>query len=348
MVCSACRAPPARVAAAILDAMGQYSPDVVVFGGSAGAIEAVATVLRELPASYPAALFVAIHRATDWARGDKLAEVIARRSTLPAQSARDEQPIEPGHVYICPSDQHMVLQNGLIRLERSPKEHRFRPCVDVLFKSAASTYGRRVVGVLLTGGLCDDGAAGLWQIKNRGGATIVQDPEEATFGGMPKNAIDNVAIDWVLPLAQIAPKLIELGSSSPTARTEQIVPRLLIVEDESVVAANLQQSLAAMGYDVIDWVASGEAAIELAEREHPDVILMDIHLAGALTGVEAARRIWQTLQIPIVYCTAYSDLDTLKSVQTTESYGYVVKPFQSGALRAVIELALARREKELR
>ena len=123
---------------------------------------------------------------------------------------------------------------------------------------------------------------------------------------------------------------------------------MLIVEDESVVAANLQQSLVAMGYDVIDWVASGEAAIELAEREHPDVILMDIHLAGALTGVEAARRIWQTLQIPVVYCTAYSDLDTLKSVQTTESYGYVVKPFQSGALRAVIELALARREKELR
>jgi DNA-binding response OmpR family regulator len=120
------------------------------------------------------------------------------------------------------------------------------------------------------------------------------------------------------------------------------------VEDESVVATNLQLSLSEMGYDVIDWVPSGEAAIELAVREHPDVILMDIHLAGAITGIEAARRIWQKVQSPIVYCTAHTDIETLRAVQTTESYGYVVKPFQSGAVRAAIELALARREKELR
>ena len=103
-----------------------------------------------------------------------------------------------------------------------------------------------------------------------------------------------------------------------------------------------------MGYDTIDWVPSGQAAIELAEREHPDLILMDINLSGELTGVETARRIWQTLQIPVVYCTAHADLETLKAVRTTESYGYVVKPFQIGAVRAAIELALARREKELR
>jgi DNA-binding response OmpR family regulator len=99
---------------------------------------------------------------------------------------------------------------------------------------------------------------------------------------------------------------------------------------------------------VIDWVPSGERATELAKREHPDLVLMDIRLAGALTGIETARRIWQTQQIPIVYCTALADLETLKAVQTTESYGYVVKPFQIGAIRAAIELALARREKELR
>jgi CheY-like chemotaxis protein len=75
---------------------------------------------------------------------------------------------------------------------------------------------------------------------------------------------------------------------------------------------------------------------------------MDIHLAGALNGIESARMIWQRLQIPIVYCTAHADLETLKAVQTTESYGYVVKPFESPAVRAAIELALARREKELR
>ena len=124
--------------------------------------------------------------------------------------------------------------------------------------------------------------------------------------------------------------------------------RILIVEDESVVATNLQHSLTEMGYYVIDWVPTGEAAIELAEREHPDLVLMDIHLAGALNGIESARMIWERLQIPIVYCTAHADLDTLKAVQTTESYGYVVKPFESPAVRAAIELALAKREKEFR
>ena len=75
---------------------------------------------------------------------------------------------------------------------------------------------------------------------------------------------------------------------------------------------------------------------------------MDIHLKGRLSGIEAARQIWKRSQIPIVYCTALSDLETLKAVQTTECYGYVVKPFHSQSVRAAIELALARREKELR
>jgi chemotaxis response regulator CheB len=241
----------------------------------------------------------------------------------------------------------MVLENGLIRLQPSPPEQRFRPCVDVLFKSAAATYGRRVVGVLLSGANGNDGAAGLWQIRHRGGVAIVQDPIDAKWPGMPQGAVDNVAVDFVLPVAQIAPKLIELVVRQPV-EPAAASPRLLIVEDESVVATNLEQSLKGMGYDVIDWVPTGEAAIEIAARAHPDVILMDIHLAGALTGIDAARRIWQRLQIPVVYCTAHADIETLKAVQTTESYGYIVKPFQSPAVRAAVELALARREKELR
>jgi DNA-binding response OmpR family regulator len=163
---------------------------------------------------------------------------------------------------------------------------------------------------------------------------------------MPLTAIDSVSIDYVLPAAQIGQKLIELTSSYADNAAKQ--PRILIVEDESVVATNLQQSLTEMDYQVIDWVRTGEAAVELAERELPDLILMDIHLAGALNGIESARRIWQRVQVPIVYCTAHADLETLKAVQTTESYGYVVKPFQSIAVRAAIELALARRKKELR
>jgi len=123
--------------------------------------------------------------------------------------------------------------------------------------------------------------------------------------------------------------------------------RILIVEDEIIVATNLEESLAEMGHDVLGCVPSGEQAIELASRQRPELILMDVRLSGTLTGVEAARTIWQTLKIPIVYCTAHPDIEALEAVQTMECYGYVTKPFQSDAVRGTIELALKRREEEL-
>jgi chemotaxis response regulator CheB len=262
------------------------------------------------------------------------------------RTARDGHRFRTGHGYLAPYDRHLTLENGIMRLEQSPKEHHWRPCIDVLFKSAAVTYGRRVIGVLLSG-MSSDGTAGLWQIKKRGGIAIVQDPAEAECPAMPKSAVANVAVDFVLPVSEIGPRLVEL-SAQPSGNAGNGLPRILIVEDESVVATNLQRRLRQMSYDVIDWVPTGEAAIELAERELPDLVLMDIHLAGTLNGIDTARWIWERLQIPIVYSTAHTDLETLRAVQTTESYGYIVKPFQSGAVRAAIQLALARREKELR
>ncbi len=327
--------------------MNRPAPDVIVVGGSAGALVGAREIVRALPGDFAASTFVVLHRGAEPLDAEGLTRVLSSQAELPVDTARDEQPIESGRVYVAPVDRHMVLANGLIRLQRSPLENRTRPCIDVLFKSAATHYGRRVVGVLLSGSIGTDGPAGLWQIKHRGGIAIVQDPDEARFSQMPREAVGNVAVDYVLPAGEIGPKLVELASSRVSG-TDRAARRLLIVEDESVVAMNLQQSLVEMGYQVIDWVPSGEAAIELARREHPDLVLMDIRLAGALNGIETARRISQEMQIPIVYCTAHADLDTLNAVQSTESYGYVVKPFQSGAVRAAVELALARREKELR
>ena len=326
--------------------MKPYGRDIVVLGGSAGAIPVVNTILRALPADFPGAVFVSLHRGLGPLPPDHLTEVLGSKSLLSAHTAKDEQVIETGHLYVTPPDEHMVLEDGVIRLQHSPKEQRFRPCIDVLFKSAAATYGRRVAGVVLSGSFGTDGAAGLWQISNRGGVAIVQSPADATYPAMPTAVMEVVTADYVLPAAAIGPKLIELAGSDN--REERSRPRILIVEDESLVAINLQQLLIEMGYGVIDWVPRGEDAIELASREHPDLILLDIRLAGRLDGIETARRIWQSLQIPIVFCTAHSDSDTLTQVQTTENYGYVVKPFQEDRLRAAIELALGKREKELR
>lgn len=194
--------------------------DIVVVGGSAGAIPALSTVLSALPVRFPATMLVALHRGVAGAMQlDQLTDVFTRRTTLTVTTAEDQQLIEAGHVYITPGGQHMVLENGLTCLQRSPKEHRFRPCIDVLFKSAAASYGPRVVGVLLSGGFGPDGSAGLWRIADCGGVTIVQDPADAAYGGMPQAALDTVAADYVLPAAHIGPKLIELASRPRAQRT---------------------------------------------------------------------------------------------------------------------------------
>src|SRR5262249_57723271 len=121
-------------------------------------------------------------------------------------------------------------------LEVSPKEEYWRPCIDGLFKSGAAIYGRRVIGVLLSG-LASDGTAGLWRIKKRGGVAIVQDPADATFRAMPESAVANVALDFILPVSDIAAKLVEL-SAPPPGEGGIGFPRILIVEDESVIATN--------------------------------------------------------------------------------------------------------------
>jgi two-component system chemotaxis response regulator CheB len=127
--------------------------DVVVIGGSAGGVAAVRAIVRALPRDCTASILVAMHRYAGSSAPEALTSAIASETALATVSASDEQLIEPAHVYVAPPDRHMVLDNDLIRLQPSPLEHRFRPCVDVLFKTAATNYGRRVVGVLVSGGL---------------------------------------------------------------------------------------------------------------------------------------------------------------------------------------------------
>jgi len=323
---------------------------IVVIGASAGGVSAIGSILSRLPCHLPAAVFCVLHRSQipweDWP--DDLAKVLRFRAALPVQTAVDSQQFEDGNVYLCPANNHLLVERGAIRLERSPKEVHVRPSIDVLFRSAAFSYGRRVIGVLLTGTL-HDGTSGLWEIKKRGGVTVVQDPSEALFPDMPRTAIEHVAVDFVLPVDSIADKLIELTAQDP-AQSPSVgeAPKVLIVEDEGVVAKNLELRLKRLGYEVVAWERSGEEAITAAAEKNPDVILMDIYLAGTLTGVQAARRIWEQRQIPVVYITAFGDQATVNQVKTTEAYGFVMKPFQTEAVHAVIQLTLDRRERELR
>lgn len=123
--------------------------------------------------------------------------------------------------------------------------------------------------------------------------------------------------------------------------------RILIVEDERIIARALQRKLIRFGYEVVDIVGTGEEAIEIATREHPDLILMDIRLKGPIDGTVAAKQISSTQHIPIVFLTAYADDETLEAARASEPFGYVLKPYDERELRVVIEMALYKHAAEL-
>ena len=198
-------------------------------GASAGGMEALQRLVEGLPRDFPASLFVVWHLSP----GVKsiLPMVLGRSSGLPAAHPKDGDRIEPGRIYVAPNDHHLLLERGYVRVTRGPKENRFRPAVDPLFRSAAYIYGPRAIGVVLTGAL-DDGTAGLWAIKLRGGTAIVQDPSDAQQRSMPLNALDNVDVDHKLPVAGIGPLLARLvrEEAAPAPLVDKRERELLEIE----------------------------------------------------------------------------------------------------------------------
>ncbi|MET0398217.1 MAG: chemotaxis protein CheB [Longimicrobiaceae bacterium] len=188
--------------------------DIIVVGASAGGIGALKTVLGGLPRDLDAAVFVVMHVAADGP--GILPRILQESCALPVEHARDGEEIRRGRVYVAPPDCHLLVERDRVRVSRGPKENLCRPAIDPLFRSAAYVFGPRVVGVVLTGRL-DDGTAGLWAVKRRGGAALVQDPEEATYPSMPRSAIRYVEVDEVAPVAALAPLLTRLVGEPPRA-----------------------------------------------------------------------------------------------------------------------------------
>lgn len=188
-----------------------HGRDIVVVGASAGGIEALTRLVGQLPADLPAAVLVVLHVSAG--ANSVLPAVLNRHGRLPAARPRAAEPLEQGRIYVGAPDHHLVIEQGRVLLTRGPREHRARPAVDVLFRSAAEAYGPRVIGVALTGSL-DDGAAGLAAIRRAGGLALVQDPEDAQCAGMPRAALDAAGADHVFRLDQ-AGALIDALVRSP-------------------------------------------------------------------------------------------------------------------------------------
>ena len=207
--------------------------DIVVIGASTGGVAALMDLVKALPADFPAPIFVVIHVPAD--SPSLLPQLLSSVSALKVRHPQDGEEVEAGIIYVARPDHHLLLEDNRVLVTRGPKENRFRPSVDALFRSAAYTYGPRVIGIVLTGYL-DDGTSGLWSVQRMGGVTVVQEPHDAEQPSMPTNALEFVAADYVVPLAQMGTLLVRLTQERAPAEIRLPAAELDLFKIELTIA----------------------------------------------------------------------------------------------------------------
>ncbi|HYF03856.1 MAG TPA: chemotaxis protein CheB, partial [Patescibacteria group bacterium] len=208
--------------------------DIVVIGASAGGITALLELVKTLPEDFPAAIFIVQHIAPH--SESILPELLSSRGALKAVHPKDGELIKPGKIYVAPPDHHLLVgDGGKVLVTKGPKENRFRPSVDALFRSAAYIYGPRVIGIVLTGYL-DDGTSGLWSIKRLGGLAIIQKPEDALYPDMPTNALEHIKEDYSVSISELSALLVKLTAESAPKKPK--VPQKVLdrLEVEVIIA----------------------------------------------------------------------------------------------------------------
>ncbi len=208
--------------------------NIVVIGASAGGVFALKHLVEALPADFPASIFVVLHVSPN--SPSMLPTILSSAGPLPAIHPTDGELIQPGYIYVAPPDHHLLVEHDQIIVKRGPKENRFRPSIDALFRSAAYTYEERVVGVVLTG-MLDDGTSGMWSIKRLNGVTIVQKPEDAAYGSMPNSVLDFVDVDYNVPLSDMPALLTRLVTESIPDTQQHTFQEQNLMEAEINIAA---------------------------------------------------------------------------------------------------------------
>jgi two-component system chemotaxis response regulator CheB len=205
--------------------------NVVVIGASAGGVQALQSLFSQLPAYSAAAFLVVLHLSPH--TPSELHRVLQRSTKMRVRVAEDGDQLEAGTVFVASSDRHLLVSDSGIRITRGPKECRVRPAIDALFRSAASTFGPRAIGVVLSGTL-DDGTAGLWAVKDQGGKAFVQSPAEAMHHSMPQSAMDHVVTDLVGTVEELAAELIRCIGET-VIRTDRTISRTHKVENRIAI-----------------------------------------------------------------------------------------------------------------
>jgi two-component system, chemotaxis family, protein-glutamate methylesterase/glutaminase len=180
---------------------------IVVVGASAGGLNSIIELTAQLNDKIDAAVFIVLH-ITQITSPELLVQRFENNSSFSCKLAEDGEKIQRGHIYVAVPDRHLLIKNRTVLVGRGSPENRWRPSIDILFRSAAAAYGGRVIGIILSG-MMEDGTAGMLAIKKSGGTLIAQDPEEAEYPDMPQSVLNNMKVDYCVPLDAMGAILLE-------------------------------------------------------------------------------------------------------------------------------------------
>ena len=251
--------------------------NILAVGASAGGLGALKQLAAGFPSDLPAAVLFVMHL-----RGDArsaLADIIDRAGPLRATFAHDRERLEAGSIYIAPPDRHLLLDDGHLRLGAGPRENNSRPAIDPMFRSAAICCGPRTVGVVLTGYL-NDGASGLRAIKRCGGTTVVQDPQDAAYPDMPRNALAQGDADHVVALNEM-PALLQKLVRAPARRLIEI-PEDIRIEVDAAAGHGDMETLDRLGKRSV--LSCPDCHGALWELEDGELIRYRCHIGHAYTA----------------------------------------------------------------
>jgi two-component system chemotaxis response regulator CheB len=342
---------------------------IIAIGASTGGVPAVQTVLMGL-ASSGLPVVVTQHMPAGYTK--RFAERLAQVTGLNVVEANDGDQIEPGMVFIAPGDRHLRVTRGhqgyVCKLHDGAPVSGHKPSVDVMFRSVAEVFGKRAIGVLLTG-MGRDGAAGLLEIRQSGGQTLVESEQSAVVFGMPRaaleigaatisetfaiNAIASRVMSLVAPPASAAPPPpatpeeapLPAGIIAESTRTKPLgAMRVLVVDDQKSMRGLATLCLNQLGFQQIQEVESGEQALQHVGSSPCDLMLLDWNMDG-ISGLDVVKTLRQKMNnksTVVVMTTSEKNLKSVHEATVAGANNYLVKPYDKTDLKRRLERALMR------
>jgi two-component system chemotaxis response regulator CheB len=268
--------------------------DLIVMGGSSGALEPLLAIVKALPADLPAAVAIVVHHQEN--APNLLLSLLQSLHTLPVIEAKDGTPIEPSRIYLPAPDRHLTVDGDVVRLSHGPRENYARPAVDPLFRSAARSHGGRVIGVLLSG-MLDDGTAGMLAVKRRGGLTIVQEPADSYYPDMVESVLEYVDVDHIVPAGRISELLVELaGTPVPPQDVRRIENAELVVHERPEEDLDMEVAKTLTRPSVFSCPDCGGV---LGEIDEGKLVRFRCHVGHAYGPAALARGITDNLEVAL-------------------------------------------------